>query len=350
MRWRSAGTVPPRPPIPPRTGPPSSGCRGRSTRRSITPTSSRPLSPSPNGNRIKKPSPWDAPIRQTLDFLRLERGLSDNTVSAYGRDLAQFSQALRGKSPPEITRNDILEHLMKLRDRELAPSSVGRKLVAIKVFFRFLLGQGALRSDPSGVIESPRLMKGLPEVLDVEEVSRLLRAADGRAGKKSIRDRAILELLYASGLRVSEAAGLRISDLNQEAGFLRCVGKGGRERVVPVGKHALHWIRKYLAEARADYGPKPDARQIFLNRFGRALSRQSIWMILKHYARQAGIRKGIKPHTLRHSFATHLLEGGADLRVVQELLGHASIATTQIYTHVDRARLKAIHAKFHPRA
>ncbi len=308
------------------------------------------MSPSLSGSRIPKPTPWDAPIRQTLDFLRLERGLSDNTISAYGRDLAQFSQALREKPPAEITRNDILEHLMKLRDRDLAPSSVGRKLVAIKVLFRFLAGQGVLRTDPSGVIESPRLMKGLPEVLDVEEVTRLLRAADGRGGKKSVRDRAILELLYASGLRVSEAAGLKLSDLNAEAGFLRCVGKGGKERVVPVGKHALRWIAKYLAEARAAFAPKPDARQIFLNRFGRGLSRQSVWMIIKHYAKAAGIRKSVKPHTLRHSFATHLLEAGADLRVVQELLGHSSIATTQIYTHVDRTRLKAIHAKFHPRA
>ena len=297
-----------------------------------------------------KPSPWDAPVRQTLDFLRLERGLSDNTVAAYGRDLAQFAAGLRGKPPAEIARNDILEHLMKLRDRELAPSSVGRKLVAIKVFFRFLVGQGGLRSDPSGVMYSPRLMKGLPEVLDVEEVTRLLRAADGRDGKKSVRDRAILELLYASGLRVSEAAGLKISDLNQEAGFLRCTGKGGKERVVPVGKHALQWIQKYLAEARPAFNPKPGSRHIFLNRFGGPLSRQTVWILIKHYAKLAGIRKPIKPHTLRHSFATHLLEAGADLRVVQELLGHSSIATTQIYTHVDRARLKAIHAKFHPRA
>lgn len=295
-------------------------------------------------------SPWDAPIRQTLDFLRLERGLSDNTVAAYGRDLAQFAISLAGRPPTEVARNDILEHLMKLRDRNLTPSSVGRKLVAIKVFFRFLAGQGLLRGDPSGVIESPRLMKGLPEVLDVEEVTRLLRAADGRAGKKSIRDRALLELLYASGLRVSEAAGLKLSELNQEAGFLRCVGKGGKERVVPVGKHALQWIRKYLAEARSAFNPKPESRQIFLNRFGRPLSRQSVWILIKHYAKRAGIRKSVKPHTLRHSFATHLLEAGADLRVVQELLGHASIATTQIYTHVDRARLKAIHSKFHPRA
>ena len=289
-------------------------------------------------------------IRQTMDFLRLERGLSDNTVRAYQKDLEQFSAAAGEKPPASISRQDILEHLMQLRDKQLAPSSIGRKLVAIKVFFRFLVNQGLLRSDPSSVIESPRLMKGLPAVLDVEEVGRLLDAAGKRKDKKTIRDRAILELLYASGLRVSEASGLKVIDLNQEARFLRCIGKGGRERVVPVGRQALKWIQRYLAEAREAFHPKPESKQLFLNRFGSSLSRQSIWGLIKHYSRAAGIRKEITPHTLRHSFATHLLEAGADLRVVQELLGHASIATTQIYTHVDRARLKAIHAKFHPRA
>lgn len=296
------------------------------------------------------PAPWPEMIGQAMDFLRLERGLSNNTVSAYRRDLHQFAEGLQGKPPASITRHDILDHLMKLRDEKRAPSSVGRKLVAIKVFFRFILSQGLRKDDPSSIIESPRLMKGLPDVLDVEEVGRLLKAADSREGKKTVRDRALLELLYASGLRVSEASGLKLSDLNAEAGFLRCMGKGGRERLVPVGSQALKWIGKYLGEARAGFGPKPDSRQIFLNRFGAPLSRVSIWAIIKFYAREAGLRKRVTPHTLRHSFATHLLEAGADLRVVQELLGHASIATTQIYTHVDRARLKSIHARFHPRA
>jgi len=305
--------------------------------------------------------PWAEAIRQIVDFLRLERGLSENTVSAYRRDLQQFAQTMQGKEPAQVTRGEILDHLMKLRDRKLAPSTVGRKLVAIKVFFRYLLAQNAIRSDPSGVIESPRLMKGLPDVLNVEEVSRLLEAACGSPGRpgrpakrdrsvKSLRDRALLELLYASGLRVSEAASLKMQDVNRQAGFLRCVGKGGRERVVPVGRQALAWMDRYLADGRGGLSPQPEARQIFLNRFGRPLSRQTIWAIIKHYTLKAGIRKRISPHTLRHSFATHLLEAGADLRVVQELLGHASIATTQIYTHVDRARLKAIHARFHPRA
>ncbi len=299
-------------------------------------------------------TPWDDLIRRTVDFLRLERGLSQNTVLAYRQDLEQFSKVFSSKQPAEVTRGDILDHLMNLRDRKLAPSSVGRKLVAIKVFFRFLLGQGLIKNDPSGVIESPRLMKGLPDVLDVEEVGRLLNTAapDKRKKRqgKTVRDRALMELLYASGLRVSEASGLKITDLNSEAGFLRCMGKGGKERVVPVGSHALKWIRTYLAESRPGFNPKPDSRQIFLNRSGGPLSRVSIWSIIKQYALAARIKKRITPHTMRHSFATHLLEAGADLRVVQELLGHSSIATTQIYTHVDRARLKAIHSKFHPRA
>lgn len=300
-------------------------------------------------------TPWDAPIRQTVDFLRLERGLSENTVAAYRRDLRQFAQSAANKRPSEISRSDILDHLMKLRDDKLAPASVARKLVAIKVFFRFLLGQNLIKSDPSGVIESPRLMKGLPDVLDVEEVSRLLAAAldeksRKKPDKKALRDRALLELMYASGLRVSEAADLKVTDLNQEAGFLRCTGKGGKERVVPVGSHALKWIKRYLTDCRPGLNPAADARQIFLNRFGRRLSRISIWSVIKQCAGTAGIRKRITPHTLRHSFATHLLEAGADLRVVQELLGHSSISTTQIYTHVDRARLKSIHSKFHPRA
>ncbi len=222
--------------------------------------------------------------------------------------------------------------------------------MAIKVFYRFLLSQDYLRTDPASLIEAPRLWKNLPEVLSVEEVERLLKVIPGRDGGKEVRDRAILELLYATGLRVSEAAGLKLSDLNPEAGFLRCIGKGGRERVVPVGSQALEWIERYRSKVRERFKPKPDVKNLFLNRFGRSLSRQSIWILIQHYAREARLRKRVTPHTLRHSFATHLLERGADLRVVQELLGHATIATTQIYTHVDRARLKAIHAKFHPRA
>ncbi len=292
---------------------------------------------------------WKGLIQQNDRFLRLERGLSANTLAAYSRDLIQFARSAGSESPATVARRDILEHLMKLRDEGIQPSSAARKLVAIKVFFRFLLSQRLIPSDPSGVIESPRLMKGLPEVLDVEETVRLLKSASGRDGIRSIRDRALLELLYASGLRVSEASGLKLTDLNQEAGFLRCMGKGGKERVVPVGRHALQWIQKYLQQARPGFKPKAGVRELFLSRLGKPLSRVSIWMILKQYVKLAGIRRPITPHTLRHSFATHLLQAGADLRVVQELLGHASIATTQIYTHVDRARLKAIHAKYHPR-
>ncbi|MBI3291776.1 MAG: site-specific tyrosine recombinase XerD [Elusimicrobia bacterium] len=286
---------------------------------------------------------WQELIGQFVNFIRLERGLSPHTVAAYRNDLTQFSREFSKKPPASVTRGEILEYLMKLRDNHLNPSSIGRKLVAVKVFYRFLLSEQLVTADPAGVIESPRLWKRLPESLSVEEVERLLKSVSGKKGANGLRDRAILELLYATGLRVSEAANLKLSDLNQEAGFLRCLGKGGRERVVPVGRKALEWIQKYLQK-------RSDSKQLFLNRFGKALSRQSIWILLQNTARMSGLKKRVTPHTLRHSFATHLLEGGADLRVVQELLGHATIATTQIYTHVDRARLKAIHAKYHPRA
>ena len=303
----------------------------------------------PKSRKVNEPLPavWEGAIRQAMDFFSLERGLSANTVAAYRRDLVQFGREFAGKPPRAVSRSEILDYLMKLRDSRLTPSSVARKLVAIKVFYRFLVGQGLVQTDPSSVIETPRLWKGLPEVLSIEEVERLLQAAPLRE-QRGIRDRAILELLYATGLRVSEAANLKLTDLNAEAGFLRCTGKGGRERVVPVGKQALAWIGRYLAQVREK--AKPSSNNIFLNRFGRPLSRQTVWILINRYAKQAGLKKQISPHTLRHSFATHLLEAGADLRVVQELLGHATIATTQIYTHVARARLKSIHAKSHPRA
>jgi integrase/recombinase XerD len=295
------------------------------------------------------PEPWPEFIQQLATFLTLERGLSLNTVEAYRRDLFQFAQGIRSKPPSAITRRDIVDHLMRLREAGLNPSSIARKLVAIKVFFRFLLAEGKISVDPAGVIESPRLMKGLPKVLDVDEVDRLLESASGKDGMYALRDRAMLEILYACGLRVSELANLKISDLNLEAGFLRCLGKGGKERVVPIGRQALHWVRRYLEEARPQFQPKPGVRTVFLNRFGKPISRMAIWLVIQRHAARAALKKPITPHTLRHSFATHLLQAGADLRVVQELLGHASIATTQIYTHIDRARLKTIHARYHPR-
>ncbi len=296
---------------------------------------------------------WEPFVEPFVDFLRLERALSTHTILAYRSDLAQFAKALpAGASVSQVTRSQIVEYLMKLKDAGLAAASIARKLVSIKAFYRFLLSQDLIPTDPASVIESPRLWKGLPAVLDVKEVTSLLTAAPGRDGKKGIRDRALLELLYAAGLRVSEAANLKLTDLHLEAGFLRCLGKGGRERIVPVGRQALNWLERYLTEVRPTLlrNGKTEMKQLFLNRFGQPLSRQSIWELIKAYALKAGLKKPVSPHTLRHSFATHLLEAGADLRVVQELLGHATIATTQIYTHVDRTRLKAIHAKYHPRA
>ncbi len=299
-------------------------------------------------------SPWKESIRQTMDFLLLERALSQNTIDAYRRDLNQFAQWISPKVPALVDRHEIVDSLLALRGRALPPASMGRKLVALKVFYRFLVSEGLITNDPAGLIESPRLLKGLPEVLDVKEIEQLLGSAPGTDKKKGIRDRAILELLYATGLRVSEAAHLKLTDLHRESGFIRCIGKGGKERIVPVDRQTLNWIDRYLTKVRPTFfpvgKPQPEVKEIFVNRFGKSLSRQSIWILLKHYAQKAALKKEITPHTLRHSFAPHLLEAGADLRVVQELLGHATIATTQIYTHVDRARLKAIHAKYHPRA
>ena len=310
----------------------------------------------PNSARtVSRPPPvWGTLIEQAMSFLHLERALSHNTILAYRRDLSQFGQWVSPKTPDDVERSQIIDYMMTLRDRDLTPASIGRKLAALKIFYRFLAGEGLVKNDPAGLIDSPRLLKGLPEVLDLREIEQLLEAAPGKDKKKGIRDRALLELLYATGLRVSEASNLKIVDLHVDSGFIRCVGKGGKERIVPIGRQALTWIDRYLTKVRPTFfragNGSSEVKQIFVNRFGKPLSRQSIWILLKQYARKAGLRKEIKPHTLRHSFATHLLERGADLRVVQELLGHATIATTQIYTHVDRARLKAIHAKYHPRA
>ena len=208
--------------------------------------------------------------------------------------------------------------------------------------------EGCLKEDPTALLESPKLWRTLPEVLSIEEVGRLLAVASGR-NWMALRDRAFLETLYATGLRVSEAASLKMEDLHLDVGFLRCFGKGGKERIVPLGKEAVYAIKRYLERSRPKLSRGKDRNTLFLSRLGRRLSRQSLWKIIRKSAREAHIRKRITPHTLRHSFATHMLERGADLRVVQEMLGHSDISTTQLYTHVDRGRLKAIHEKYHPR-
>lgn len=290
-------------------------------------------------------------INQFLNYLSVERSLSANTISSYKRDLIIFRKYLGNKNISSwagVSRSDINSFLLKRREAGVNPSTVARELVAMKMFFRFLVQEGLLKEDPTSALETPRLWKRLPESLSVEEVERIIKTpkTDMPIG---FRDRTCLELLYATGMRVSEAADLKINDINLDVGFVRCHGKGDKERIVPLGKTARKYLGNYLSGVRTVLAKKNTEPYLFLSRLGKRISRQSIWKMMKKYARRAGIKKKIGPHTLRHSFATHLLERGADLRVVQEMLGHANISTTQIYTHVNKDRLKMIHRMFHPR-
>ena len=288
-----------------------------------------------------------------LDHLTVERGLAANTRIAYGDDLAQFVGFLRRRKIDQINsvqRQHITDYLMEQRKRGLTARSVSRHLAAIRMFCRFLHRERLLANDITQTIDSPKLWRTLPHTLDYSEVERLLAAPRPRT-KLGLRDRAMIELMYASGLRVSEVSKLGLSEVNLDAGFLRVIGKGDKERIVPVGKQASDWLRRYLGEGRSAFGRNGGARaEVFLSSRGTALSSKTIWHLIKKYAHAAGIVKNISPHTLRHSFATHLLENGGDLRVIQEMLGHADIATTQIYTHVDQRRLKDTHYRFHPRS
>ena len=294
-----------------------------------------------------------------LDFLSIEKGLSKNTLMAYRRDLgryAAFLEKAKLRTLDEVKRREIMDFLVKERDRGLTPSSVARSLVAIRMFHRFMAQEGRVKEDVTDALEAPKLFKHLPEVLSVAEVATLIAAPNARK-PQGIRDQALLETMYATGLRASEVSGLRIGHFNFSMGFVRVTGKGDKERVVPVGKAAQRSVQRYLEKVRPVWvvaasvkkrvGPSNDA--LFLTRQGSRMSRQAVWNILKKCARTAGVKKKIYPHILRHSFATHLLSNGADLRVVQELLGHSDISTTQIYTHVDKSRLKSVHAKYHPR-
>ena len=250
----------------------------------------------------------------------------------------------------EVERRDILDFLMEGKRKGLAAASLARRLVAIKVFFRHLAQEGLLAVNVADAMESPRLWKILPPTLTREEVDRLLAAPDP-ATPRGLRDRAILETFYATGLRVSELAALTLDSLHFDAEYIRCVGKGDKERVVPIGGRAIAAVQAWLERGRPAYAARGAAgRAVFLSRLGRPLTRNGLWRHIRAYARKAGIRKELSPHTLRHSFASHLLANGASLRVIQEMLGHADIATTQIYTHVDQGRLQAVHRQYHPRA
>jgi len=286
-----------------------------------------------------------------LNYLRVEKGLSENTIHAYRRDMAKFV-AFAGKrnlGTTDVRREDVVDFLASLYRRNLDSRSVARHLVTIRHFFRFSLTEGFIQDDPAADIESPKFRQSLPEFLSVEEVDRLLRQPDAN-DIVGMRDKAMIELMYSTGLRVSELCSLRVSDLQMDPGCLRCIGKGNKERLVPVGKQALGAVKEYLQESRPQFLRETGSPYLFVNQKRGKLDRIAFWKILGEYGRKAGLRKGLTPHMLRHSFATHLLDRGADLRSVQMMLGHSDISTTQIYTHVVEERLKQVYKAHHPRA
>ncbi len=289
-----------------------------------------------------------AEIEVFLNHLTVERGLSKNTVDSYRSDLRAFFRHCR-REPESVDRNDVLSFLAGEREEGRSSRTAARRLVAIRMFFRFQLLEKKREGDPTENVEAPRLLKSLPDYLTGDEVDRLLEAPE--TGKPvGLRDRAMLEVLYATGIRVSELISLTLDRLNAAAGFLLVTGKGSKERVVPLGEVAQDWISRYFAESRGLLLKDRQSPFLFVTARGSGMTRQNVWIWVRKYAGGAGITKKVGPHTLRHSFATHLLEHGADLRSVQILLGHADISTTQIYTHVEQERLKRIYKQFHPRA
>ena len=287
-----------------------------------------------------------------LDHLRFERGLSELTLEAYRHDIVRLGAFLRARGcegPAAATTAHLRAFVLELKDLGLAPASISRNLSAVRTYFGFLLGENLVVADPSERVQPPKGWRTLPEVLTVAEIDRLLEAVDlGHA--LAWRDRAMLEFAYASGVRVSELIDLQLRNLHLEEEFASVLGKGGKERLVPVGRRAIGALSIYLRETRARLERGKGRGRVFLNARGDPLSRMGVWKILRQHVQAAGIQKPVSPHTLRHSFATHLLEGGADLMAVQEMLGHADISTTQIYTHVDRRYLAEVHRSYHPRA
>jgi integrase/recombinase XerD len=286
------------------------------------------------------------------NYMTAERGLAKNTVLAYGRDLDRFAGWVAEGGLADYLRPSLRElahYIGRLRDEQLAPPSVARHLVALKMFYRFLRLEERTAEASVELLSSPALWERIPQVLSPENVEKLL-AAPQAGDRFFLRDRALLETLYATGSRASEVVGLRLEDVYLDAAFLKCLGKGSKQRVVPLGRPAVAALKAFLGEQRPRLTrTAADSPWLFVSRGGRALTREMLWVIVKKYVRRAGLNARVSPHTLRHSFATHLLSGGADLRTVQELLGHANIRTTQMYTHVDRERLRAVHRKFHPR-
>lgn len=294
----------------------------------------------------------DSLIDLFIHFLAVEKGLSRNTLESYQRDMVAYTSYLQEQGVTRIedsSRTHIIGYLLVLREKGRATSTLSRNMASIRAFYQFLVRDKIIDKDPSIHLETPKLEKRLPKVLSVDEVERLLDSppVNHPAG---LRDKAMLELLYATGIRVSELVNLDKADVNLDMGFVKCMGKGSKERIIPLGSVAIEMVRHYLQAGRPKLVKGTGDSALFLNHLGKQITRQGFWKIIKRYAAKANIQAEITPHTLRHSFATHLLENGADLRSVQEMLGHADISTTQIYTHVTRTRIKDVYAKTHPRA
>jgi len=293
-------------------------------------------------------------IRDFTHFLIVEKGLAQNTIISYERDLKSYTQYLKKveqlDSFNDVQRIHIVHFLGHLKEQGKSSRTLARHIASIRAFHQFLLREKASVHDPSVHIETPQLERSLPKVLSLEEVEILLDSPK-TSNHYGLRDKAMLELLYATGIRVSELIGLQMEDVHLTMGFVRCIGKGNKERIIPIGKTAVNALEQYIDKGRSHFiSKKQQDNALFLNHHGRQLTRQGFWKILKKIVREAGIEKELTPHTLRHSFATHLLENGADIRAVQEMLGHADISTTQIYTHVTKTRLKDVYSQFHPRA
>ena len=294
-----------------------------------------------------------SPVDAYLTHLTVERRLAANSVESYARDLVLLREFAAGHRTPveRLTRQRLEELVRDLMSQGRSPRSVARAIACYRGFYRFLVIDGQLKTNPADELRAPRAWKSLPRHLSVDEVDRLLAQPDVKTAR-GLRDRALIEVLYATGLRVSELISLRPADVNLEASYLTCTGKGEKQRIVPMGDEAAVWVRRYLSDARAELLGKRSSSRLFVNarRGGPGLTRVGFWKILKAYGRSAGVTTGLSPHMLRHSFATHLLERGADLRAIQMMLGHADLSTTQIYTHVLQQRMRAVYDRFHPRA
>jgi len=297
-------------------------------------------------------------VHAFLNYLAVEKGFSANTVGAYRNDLDQLAGFIEGMASTKgfkaewsyVDRNLLINYIIDLKDRNYSSATVARKVAAVKSFFSFLVAERKIQNDPTENISSPKVNKSLPKPLSLAEIEILLAEPAKSSTPEAMRDVAMLELLYAGGMRVSELMDLNINDINLKAGFVRCLGKGSKERIIPIHDRAIRSVKEYISEARPHLLKGKEEQALFLNRRGDRLTRQGFWLILKGHAKSAGIKKVVTPHTLRHSFATHILSGGADLRAVQELLGHANISSTQIYTHLTSEHVRHAYDKAHPRA